>query len=362
MSLQMIPHSKSTLTRLLVATVALIALFLASSAMTKANAADAKAHTKAHTKALPDWTKLDKILDDAIASKAFPGCVALVADEKGPLYTRAKGHNIYPGSSRDIPLRNVDMDTLFDMASVTKVLMSTSAMALLYQNGYISSLELKVSQFFPEFAQNGKETITLAHLLLHNSGLNAGPNVGFSSAKFGCPETSKKHPELAFSCLTQIFEATMAQKLVNPIGAKYVYSDLSMITLKYVIGLVAKKNQLVNYGDLLPQCIEADASDNGKLVCYYEAFVRRNVIERLKLRNTFFITSQNVHLVDKSRIVPGLFVFLIGLWFVCVFLCRKDLCVDLIVGVVVVWMQNDFEQSRLHSPACVSESDSADRV
>jgi len=61
---------------------------------------------------------------------------------------------------------------MFDIASVTKVAATTSAIMLLYENKRIDIYD-KVSKYIPEFANNGKENITILNLLLHNSGLKA---------------------------------------------------------------------------------------------------------------------------------------------------------------------------------------------
>ena len=63
-------------------------------------------------------------------------------------------------------------DTLFDMASVSKVISTTSCMMYLYENGKIS-LDDKLIKYVPEANNNGKDAITLRNLLLHNAGLPA---------------------------------------------------------------------------------------------------------------------------------------------------------------------------------------------
>lgn len=60
------------------------------------------------------------------------------------------------------------------MASVTKVLMTTTAIAQFYQRGELN-LGHRVSDMFPEFSANGKKPISVENLLLHNSGLPGSP-------------------------------------------------------------------------------------------------------------------------------------------------------------------------------------------
>lgn len=137
---------------------------------------------------------------------------------------------------------------------MTKVLTSTIAISQFYQKGQLK-LDEKVSNYFPEFSSNGKEKITIRNLLLHNSGLPAGPTpFTFFNSRFGCPESLKPKPQLSFSCQQKIFEATMNQTLRNPIGEVYVYSDLSMIILQYIIGHLAKKYSYVSHNELIKEC------------------------------------------------------------------------------------------------------------
>jgi CubicO group peptidase (beta-lactamase class C family) len=253
--------------------------------------------TKTH-----DWTTVTNILNSAITDKAFPGCVALIADESGVLYSNALGHLTYPGDEQsNIPMT---LNTRFDMASVTKVLVTTSATALLFQHGILPSLSLRVSEIFPEFGVNGKELITIENLLLHNAGLKPDPVPGYATKEFGCPETSKYHPQLSFSCAEKIYNATMAQKLQHPVGSVFVYSDLSMITMQYVIGYYVKYYNLVSGSDLLSSC-KAAAVGQGQLTCYYEAFARKHLFEALKLNNSTFITADNVNNYKKNEFAPA---------------------------------------------------------
>jgi hypothetical protein len=89
---------------------------------------------------------------------------------------------------------------------------------------------------------------------LHNSGFPAGPSPVYFSKAFGCPESQKTKPKLAFTCQRQIFEALMKQKLQYKTGKEYIYSDLSMIALMYVVGHYAKILNKVSPKDLRSDC------------------------------------------------------------------------------------------------------------
>ena len=110
----------------------------------------------------------------------------------------------------------------------------------------------------PDFAQNGKSTITPRNLLLHNAGFPADPFPSYGSSDFGCPATnSSLHPPLVFTCSDLILQAVFKQTLKNPVGAVFLYSDLSMITLSFTLGKLVQQLQLVAPSDLLPVCAGA---------------------------------------------------------------------------------------------------------
>ena len=129
------------------------------------------------------------------------------------------------------------LDTLFDVASLTKVVSTTTAAMLLYQWGALD-LDAKVGDFFgPAFAATDarKEAITVRHLLLHEAGFPPDPTpVSYCTPSFACPMTTDvpaSERRLAFTCQRHILDELLAQTLATPAGVQYVYSDLSMITL-----------------------------------------------------------------------------------------------------------------------------------
>jgi hypothetical protein len=129
-------------------------------------------------------------------------------------------------------------------------------------------------------------------LLLHNAGFPPDPVPDFWDPAFGCPEAAHSPPAETFSCSARAFtDGILGMELLNPVGAKYVYSDLSMITMMYVVGRVVHDHGLVPPGSLLPHCMAggvaatapgtaaaaAAAFEPWQAQCYYEAFVRTAV-------------------------------------------------------------------------------------
>jgi len=186
-------------------------------------------------------------------------------------------------------------DTLFDMASCTKLLATTTAVATLYEKGYLE-LDVPVAKYLPSFASNGKDTILIRHLLLHNSGLKVDPDPGYSSPVFNCPETSKTSPQQTFTCRDKCFQSLMDETPTHAPGESYEYSDENFMTLMNVVGKIVLTNGLVSNDDLRKDCVAASASSNddtGVLQCYFEAYTRK-VHDKISLKSTGFLPDRSI--------------------------------------------------------------------
>eukprot|EP00049_Salpingoeca_infusionum_P023339 m.11518 g.11518 ORF g.11518 m.11518 type:complete len:448 (-) comp5738_c0_seq1:1698-3041(-) len=248
------------------------------------------------------WNVLDTILQNEISNHSFPGCVALVANATTVLYAKAFGNFTYgnpPPMNNDNPPTTVD--TLFDLASLTKVLATTTAAMTFYQRGELN-LNMLVSDehlLGSMYAQQGKGDVKVLNLMLHNAGYPPDPSPEYWSPEFGCPATTSSDPPEVFSCNTQVFNALLNQTLVYPTGSKYIYSDLSMITMMYVVGTLARRLDYITADDLLPHCAanhstpamnEAGPIDQ----CYYEAYVRKYVLEKVPMPASGFLPDQSL--------------------------------------------------------------------
>jgi uncharacterized protein YbbC (DUF1343 family)/CubicO group peptidase (beta-lactamase class C family) len=114
------------------------------------------------------------------------------------------------------------VDTIFDLASLTKVVATTTAVMQLVQSGAVR-LNDPVSKYIPEFAQNGKDDITVRMLLTHYSGLQ--------------PDLDLSHP---WQGRDTAFAMAFLEKPINPPGANFVYSDINFITLGALVERVSK--------------------------------------------------------------------------------------------------------------------------
>ena len=129
------------------------------------------------------FAPVDAVVKNAILQGLTPGAVVIVGHEGKVVYRKAFGSR-----SLDPVIEPMTVDTIFDMASLTKVMATTSAVMRLVQLGQIK-LNDPVAKYIPDFAQNGKEDVTIRQLLTHYSGLRADLDL-----KPECDGTSRSIP------------------------------------------------------------------------------------------------------------------------------------------------------------------------
>ena len=108
---------------------------------------------------------VDAVIEQAIHDGNIPGAVLLVGHNGQVIYRKAYGNRALEPRREPMTL-----DTIFDLASLTKVIATTTAVMQLVEQGKVR-LNDPVAKYLPEFAQNGKEDITVRQLLTHYSGL-----------------------------------------------------------------------------------------------------------------------------------------------------------------------------------------------
>ena len=107
---------------------------------------------------------IDSIANDAIAKKAFPGCVVLAVHDGKVIYNKAFGHYKYE------PSKEMTTESIFDLASVTKISATTVAVMSLLEEDKID-LNKKLGDYLPVVRGTNKEKLTLKDILLHQAGL-----------------------------------------------------------------------------------------------------------------------------------------------------------------------------------------------
>ena len=152
------------------------------------------------------------LMQTAVRDSVFPGAILLVARNGLIVMDEAFGKMGYNDFNHSMP-RNA----IFDMASVTKCVATTTACMLLYERGLLD-LNAPVQKYLPEFVGAGKEKITIRHLLTHSSGLMA-----------------YRRYFLEFHVPGEIVKTILNEPLENPVGAKTVYSDLGIILMGKII-------------------------------------------------------------------------------------------------------------------------------
>jgi CubicO group peptidase (beta-lactamase class C family) len=162
--------------------------------------------------------RLDKIVKTALEEAVAPG-VAIAVGRNGKIaYMKGYGHINWdlPGSAA------VDTNTLYDLASLTKVIATTTAAMVLEDAGQLD-INRTVVSYLPEFNSPEKALITVRQLLTHNGGLEAGGN------------TYNARGREAYLQLIN------ARPLEYQPGTRMVYSDWDMILLQLVVERISGK-------------------------------------------------------------------------------------------------------------------------
>jgi uncharacterized protein YbbC (DUF1343 family)/CubicO group peptidase (beta-lactamase class C family) len=194
------------------------------------------------------------VIDQAIREGKCPGAVVLIGHDGRVVYRRAFGQRaLVP---RRLPMK---VDTLFDMASLTKVIATNTAVMQLFEQGKIR-LDDPVSVYWPEFAANGKDLITIRELMTHYSGL---------------PPDLPLEP--AWSGYDTAMKLIVATSPIDPPGTRFRYSDINYETLGEIVRRIS--------GEPL------------NLYC------TRHIFKPLGMKNTMFLPPASL----KPRIAPTQF-------------------------------------------------------
>jgi uncharacterized protein YbbC (DUF1343 family)/CubicO group peptidase (beta-lactamase class C family) len=189
-------------------------------------------------------------VEDAIRSGEIPGAVVLVGYQGQVVLRQAFGHR------RLAPPEPMTPETVFDIASLTKVVATTPAVLQLAEQGRLE-LDAPVNRYWPPFKGHGKDRITVRQLLTHYSGLRPG-----------------LPPKPAWSGYDAALKQIAADTPPHPPDARFIYSDLNFIILGEVIRRVS--------GLAL------------------EDYSRRHIFEPLGMTDTGFMPPQSLH----QRLAP----------------------------------------------------------
>lgn len=150
--------------------------------------------------------RIDLLLESAISRALISGGVVVIGDHDGVLFEKAYGRNC-AGAEAQL----TDLDTIFDIASLTKVLATAPAIMKLAEEGKLSLVD-PVERWFPEFVGKGKNDLLVMNLLTHTSGLDDFP-------------LSPVNP------MQSAIEKAVRQKIHGEIGSRFRYADINFILL-----------------------------------------------------------------------------------------------------------------------------------
>jgi uncharacterized protein YbbC (DUF1343 family)/CubicO group peptidase (beta-lactamase class C family) len=183
---------------------------------------------------------VDSVIEQAVADGNIPGAVLVVGHDGAVIYRKAYGNRALEPKHEPMTL-----DTVFDLASLTKVIATTTAVMQVVEQGKVRMND-PVAKYLPDFAQNGKDDITVRQLLTHYSGL--APDIELTPA---------------FDSKEAAYRLAFAETPQQAPGAGFVYSDTNFI----VLGALVEK-------------VSGEALD---------AYTQRHIFAPLKMTRTRFV-------------------------------------------------------------------------
>lgn len=162
--------------------------------------------------------RIDSLLTAAITDRAFPGAAVAIGRGNTVVKLRGYGYHTYTSDIRVTP------ESIFDLASITKVVATTTAVMQLVDAGRLH-LDRPVAQYLPAFGQNGKENVTVRQLLTHTAGLRP----------------FRRFYEEGILTRQGVIDEIMSEPLIYKPGTEMRYSDFSMITVALIVEQITRQ-------------------------------------------------------------------------------------------------------------------------
>jgi CubicO group peptidase (beta-lactamase class C family) len=163
---------------------------------------------------------VDRVMERGVQAEGFPGAAVVIGRRDQMVLSRGYGTLDWPPSSAAVSPER----TLYDLASLTKVIATTSAVMVLYDEHRIS-LDAPVSRYLPAFSHGAKARVTIRELLEHRSGLPAGRNLAHLTHFVPSPVRAR--------------ELILSTTLEYEPGSAQLYSDVGMDVLGFVVEAIA---------------------------------------------------------------------------------------------------------------------------
>jgi len=160
---------------------------------------------------------INRVVERGIKAGGYPGASVVVGRKGAVVWQKGFGHLGWTSDAASVTADS----SIYDLASLTKVVGTTTALMILFDEGKVH-LDDQVVKFIPEFTGDGKETVTIRQLLEHRSGLPAGRDLWRIAHS---PEEARA--------------AVIATPLIAKPGAQYEYSDLGADMLGFVVEKVS---------------------------------------------------------------------------------------------------------------------------
>lgn len=191
------------------------------------------------------------VVEKSIAECYYPGAVILIG-HKGKIAYRG----VF-GNRRIVPdVAPMRFNTIFDLASLTKIVTTTPAIMQLVEEGKVD-LDVPVAHYWPAFGNHNKDTITVRELLTHTSGLPA-----------------ELRNQSGMENENEIIQQISEMKSSHPPGQAFLYSDLNFIVLAHLV-----------------EIISGERIDN---------YAKKHIFTPLKMKDTFYLPSAKL----RDRIAP----------------------------------------------------------
>jgi CubicO group peptidase (beta-lactamase class C family) len=202
-----------------------------------------------HAESRLDESSISAIAESEIAAGRIPGAVIVIGRRDRVLYRAAFGHRVL--GDRPVAMTT---DTIFDLASLTKPVATATAIMQLIDAGLLE-LDAPAAHYWRDFGRNGKQAITIRHLLTHYSGLRADLDLsqGWTGAE-------------------PAMQMVVGDTPIAPPGERFLYSDIGYLALGAIVERVA--------------------------VTEFSAYCAERIFAPLQMSDTLFRPA------DRSRVAP----------------------------------------------------------